>query len=61
MDLETIFAAGWITIVFGIVILLVFAAIFYAIVKKKKDYNSTGIPKQVENPDEKEGSTGNRQ
>lgn len=61
MDLETIFAAGWITIVFGIVILLVFATIFYAIVKKKKDYNSTGIPKQVENPDEKEGSTGNRQ
>ena len=61
MDLETIFAAGWITIVIGIVILLVFAAIFYAIVKKKKDYNSTGIPKQVENPDEKEGSTGNRQ
>ena len=60
MDIDTILAAGWASILIVIGILVAVAAVFYAIVKRKKDYNSTGIPKQVERPEEKEGSTDNK-
>lgn len=62
MDWDLIFAAGGTSFIIAILVFFAGAAIFYAIVKKKKDYNSTGIPKQIEsNPKEKEGSTGNKQ
>ncbi len=43
--------------VVALIVVSAVLAVVYAIVKKKKDYNSTGIPKRVERPEAVEGST----
>lgn len=57
VDIETIGDAFFISVVVVFVIVVVVAAIVYAFIKKKKNYDSTGIPKRVEKPEEHEGST----
>ena len=57
MDIETIGDAFITSCVLVGVVVLVVATIVYAFIKKKKNYDSTGIPKRVEKPEEHEGST----
>ena len=57
MDLETLFSAVTISFVIVILILMAFAAVIYMVIKRKKDYDTKGIPKLREDPKEKEGSS----
>ncbi|MBQ3282130.1 MAG: hypothetical protein IJH41_06975 [Eubacterium sp.] len=57
MDAETISDAFTASVVIVGVIVIGIAAIIFAIIKKKNNYDSTGVPKRVEKPEEEEGST----
>ena len=57
MDIETIFGAAGVSVVILVFLLIGGAAIIYSIVKRKKDYKSTGIPELRYDPKEKEGSS----
>jgi hypothetical protein len=57
MDIEMIGNALEIAVVVTIAIVMTVAAIIYAFIKKKRNYNSTGIPKRVEKLNEHEGKT----
>lgn len=58
MDIvEMILDASIASLAIMVILFVIVAAIVYAVIKKKKDYNSTGIPKRTEDPKGKEGST----
>ena len=59
MDVETVGNAIQASAVITIAIVVGIAAIIYAVIKKKKDFDSTGVPKRVEKLDENEGTTEN--
>ena len=59
MDVETVGNAIQASAVIAIAIVVGVTAIIYAVIKKKKDFNSTGVPKRVEKLDEHEGTTEN--
>ena len=58
MEIDQVADAFKVSVVIVAVIVFGIAAIVYAIIKKKKNYDSTGIPKRVEKKDEHEGRTG---
>ena len=58
MDMEFIIDAAMASIVIAVLVVVGICAIVYAVVKRKKNYDSTGIPDLVDDPKEKEGSTG---
>lgn len=57
MDIEAMGNAFVVSIVIVGFIVVAVAAIVYSFIKKKKNYDSTGIPKRVEKKEEHEGST----
>lgn len=57
MDPELIFDAFWVSAVIAILVVVVLSAIIYAVIKRKRDYDSTGIPKLVDKPERTEGSS----
>lgn len=59
MDLELLGDAFIVTGTIVFVIVMVVAAIVYAIIKKKTNYDTKGVPKLVDKPEEHEGSTDN--
>ena len=54
---ETVGNAFIVSIVVVAFIVVAVAAVAYSFIKKKKNYDSTGIPKRVEKKEEHEGST----
>lgn len=59
MDVETVGNAIQVSAIITIAIVVGIAAIIYAVIKKKKNFDSTGVPKRVEKLDEHEGTTEN--
>lgn len=57
MDIETIIDAAGVSLFIVLILLVGGAAIFYMIVKRKKDYHTNGIPELRDDPKEKEGSS----
>ena len=56
MDLDTILGAASVSLFLVIFILVAVAAVIYMFIKKKKNYDTKGVPKLREDPKEKEGS-----
>lgn len=57
MNVDELGNALTVSFVVTVAIVGAILAVIYAFIKKKRDYNSTGIPKRVEKPEEHEGST----
>ncbi len=58
MDIGTIFEAVGVSFGLAVFIVVVVAAIVFAVIKRKKDYHpDNGIPKLVDDPERTEGST----
>ncbi|MBR3147033.1 MAG: hypothetical protein IKF54_02705 [Eubacterium sp.] len=58
MDPQTMIEAVGVSLVIAVFIVVAFAAVIFAVIKRKKGYHpENGIPKRVDEPERTEGST----
>ena len=55
--MEAVIDAFMVSVIVVILIVVGICAVVFAVMKKKRDYDTTGIPEMVVDPKEKEGST----
>ncbi len=55
--MEAVIDAFMVSVIVVILIVVGICAVVFAVMKKKRDYDTAGIPEMVDDPKEKEGST----